>query len=231
MLTRTNAYRITACGTLALGLAAASFPAPAAQVSLDLQTLHAAALSASRGTTDSTDAPYILVSIVESRGRSATMQLPATGHYTIHLDQALGLAPIAKLDLQPGDSVRVLLSVLENNEATTNELPVATAETRSLTEQKSRFGAPALDLVTPALAPLTGAGAHWLGSASILLSNVDGKIFWGSFDCVQSCKVVRSPAKEGTPGAELDAGGASGVVELSGASATYHMQLAAKRVM
>ncbi|MEP6472401.1 MAG: hypothetical protein ABJC74_01705, partial [Gemmatimonadota bacterium] len=156
--------RTTLGSLLALGLAAASYPAPAGQVSLDLQTLHAAALSASRGAGDSTDSPYILVSVVESRGRSATMQLPATGHYTIHLDQALGLAPITKLDLQPGDSVRVLLSVLEDNQAASNELPIATAETRSLTEQKSRFGAPSLDLVTPALAPLTGAGAHWLGS-------------------------------------------------------------------
>jgi hypothetical protein len=215
--------------TLGLGAAATYTPAPAAQVSLDLATLHAAALSASRGAGDSTDAPYILVSIVEGAGRSATMELPATGHFTIHLDQALGATPITKLDLQPGDSVRVLLSVLEANDAANNELPVATATTRTLTEQKWRFANPAASVVTPALAPLTGAGAHWLGSASILLLNKNGIPVFGSFDCVQSCKVLASPAKDAV-GAEVDAGGASGVVELSGASGTYHMKLSAKRI-
>lgn len=218
----------------ALGLAAATAPIPeqatpsAASVSLDLATLHAAALSASRGAGDSTDAPYVLVSIVSGNGRSATMEMPATGHYTIHLDQALGSTPITRLDLSPGDTVRILFSVLENSTAADNELPVATAATRTLTEQKPRFGAPSATVVTPALAPLTSAGAHWLGSASVLLSNVEGKLLWGSFDCVQSCKVLASPAKDGA--AEVDAGGAAGVVELSGASATYHMKLAAKRI-
>jgi len=223
-LRTTSARALTVLG---LGASARYPAAPAAQVSLDLATLHAAALSASRGAGDSTDAPYVLISIVSGNGRSTTMEMPATGHYTIHLDQALGSTPITKLDIAPGDTVRILFSVLENNTLADNELPVATATTRTLTEQQPRFGAPAANVVTPALAPLTSTGAHWLGSASVLLSNLDGKLVWGAFDCVQSCKVLSSPAKDG--GSEVDAGGASGVVELSGSSATYHMKVSAKR--
>ena len=82
------------------------------------------------------------------------------------------------------------------------------------------------------LAPLTTHGTNWLGSASLLLTNEGGTTYWTSLDCVATCTVLRSPATPGTAGAPLQEATpqASGVVELSGASATYHLQVAVRRV-
>jgi hypothetical protein len=198
-----------------------------AQVSLDLTTLHAAALSTARDAADSSDAPYLLVSVIGSAGKSQSQELPATGHWALHADQAVGRTPITTLTLQPGDSIRILLSVLEDRAASAEELKVATAATTTLAAQRS-FTNPASALVTPAFAPLTTEGAHWLGSASLLLTNTGGKVYWSSLECVATCKVLRGPA---AAGAELTAPQAeSGVVELDGADATYHMQVAVSRM-
>jgi len=220
------------CALLAIGIPRASESHSSAHLSLDLVTLHAAVLTTSRGTTDSSDAPYLLVSVVGSTGSKETHELPATGHWDVHQNEAVGQTPITSLTLQPGDSIRVLLTVLEDHAPSSQELPAATAETALLADQRTLGSAPAAGAITPALAPLTTGGAHWLGSASLLLTNEGGTTYWSSLDCVATCKVLASPVKAGGSGAPIEATtprAAAGVVELSGASGTYHLQVTVRR--
>jgi hypothetical protein len=218
---------------VALGLGRISSAPPAAQLALDLTTLHAATLSAARNAADSADAPYLLVSVVGSAGSLETHELPAAGHWALRQDGTIGTTPITTLSLQPGDSMRVLLTVLEDRTTSPQELPVATAATKTMADQRALPIPPWADLVAPALAPLTRQGAHWLGSASLLLVNDGGTTYWTSLDCVATCTVLRSSATPGGAGAvlqETTPKPTSGVVELSGASGTYHMQVAVRRV-
>jgi hypothetical protein len=192
-----------------------SEPAPA-KVRVTLQTLHAAALTAPRAATDSTDGPYFLVSILGPRTRTESMQLPASGHFSIKLDEAIGARPLIDLSLQPGDTVRLLVSVLEGRVArAADESAAAIASTAALS-QPAAARAPT---IASALAPVTKEGAHWLGSATMLLTNEGGATFWHSLECVATCKVL-----SGVAAAPLSAP-ASGVVELTGSGATYHMAL------
>jgi hypothetical protein len=218
---------------IALSLGAAARTAPPARVTLDLTTLHAAVLSTARNPGDSSDAPYLLVSVVGSAGRTQTQELPARGHWALRQDGAVGDTPITTLSLEPGDSVRVLLTVLEDHAASPQELQVATAATRMMAGAKSLLNAPPLTSVTPTLGPLTNGGAHWLGTASLLLTNDGGATYWTRLDCVATCKVSRGPATGDGHGAALAATTpqpVTGVVELSGASATYHLQVGLRRV-
>jgi hypothetical protein len=217
----------------ALGLGPVPLDRAPAGLALDLTTLHAAALSSARSPADSSDGPYLLVSIVASSGRAETRELPATGHWTLRLDQAIGDMPISTLALAPGDSAQVLLTVLEDRSPSRQELEVATATTARMKDHRTVSRAPAAGAVAPALAPLTSRGGHWLGSAALLLTNVGGSTTWQRLDCVATCNVVRSPVAAGASGAALSASAAqpvTGVVELSGASAKYHLQVAVRRV-
>jgi hypothetical protein len=216
---------------LALGAVPAPDRSPPAQLDMTLATIHAATLSSARSATDTTDAPYLLVSIVGTGGRAESRALPAEGHWTMKLDEAKTGMPVVSLGLQPGDSVRVLLSLLEDRTALPEELRIATTTTEELVRQGSRLSLPTTDLVTTALAPLTSRGAHWLGSASLLLTNVGGTTYWTSMDCVASCALVRPPSDAAT-GALLTEGAprpATGLVELTGASSVYHLQVALRR--
>jgi hypothetical protein len=234
MTPRTLTAWSAAFGSLvALGIGRVTLAPPAAQLALDLTTLHAATLSAARTASDSSDDPYLLVSVLGSAGRAESHELPANGHWALRQDGAIGKTPITTLSLQPGDSIRVLLSVLEDGARSTEELSVATAATSSMADHGSLFRPPGAALVTPTLAPLTTHGAHWLGSVSLLLTNEGGTTHWSSLDCVSTCAVLRSPVPAGTGSAviqETAAQATSGVVELSGASGTYHLQLAVRRV-
>lgn len=212
---------------LALGAGPAERGHAPAQLSLDLTTIHAAVLTSARSPADSTDAPYLLVSIVGSGGRTEAHALPAGGRWAMRQDQAITGLSIASISLQPGDSVRVLVSLLEDRATLPEEFQIATA----MTSHRSMLS-PLPSLVTTALTPLTSRGAHWLGSASLLLINVGGTTYWSSLDCVASCTVLQPPAAGGT-GAVLENTAprpASGVVELTGASGTYHLAVALKRV-
>lgn len=85
--------------------------------------------------------------------------------------------------------------------------------------------------MSPTLAALTRRGAHWLGSASVLITNEAGSLHWRTLDCVQTGTVLNPPA-DPTSGSTLTAESKQplgGVVELSGSAGTYQMQLAAKR--
>src|SRR4051812_31225223 len=78
-----------------------------------LATLHAASLTAPRPASDSVDEPYLLVSVLGPQAKTATIHLPPTGNLTIHEDEALGARPLVDLNLEPGDTVGLLVSVLE----------------------------------------------------------------------------------------------------------------------
>jgi hypothetical protein len=146
--------------------------------------------------------------------------LPATGHLSIHEDEALGARELVDLSLEPGDSVRLLVSVLEGKKVqTSDELAAAGASAKALLEpMASRVGT-----LSSALAPVTKGGAHWLGSAVLLLTNEGGTTYWRALECIATCKVLSGGAA--VPFAGADAKPVGGVVELSGAGATYHMQL------
>ena len=217
---------------LAVGNGRTSHPEPPATLALNLTTIHAAVLSSARGPADSTDAPYLLVSIHGTGGRTEAHALPAGGHWAMRWNEAITGMPIASISLEPGDSVRVLLSVLEDSVAHPGELQVATAMSSAMASESALLTPPVPSLVTKSLAPLTSRGAFLLGSASLLLTNDGGTTYWTSLDCVASCVVVQPPAAGGSPTvlAEAAARPASGLVELSGASGTYHFQVALRRV-
>ena len=200
----------------AAALTPPSRPAAPAKVSLDLATLHAAALISPRPSGAETDAPYLLVSIANGPAGQGS-KLPATGHWTIHQDQALGQTPITTLELKPGENVKVLLSVLEDHDALADESATATSASLQLASKGATT-----DVVTAAISGLTSRGAHLLGSATLVISNVNGKVTWNSLDCVATCKVLRGPGA----GADVGAAAVSGVVQLEGSGATYHMQVA-----
>jgi hypothetical protein len=195
-------------------------PSPATKVRVTVATLHAAALTKPRASTDSVDGPYFLVSILGPKSRTATLHLPTNGHLTIHEDEALGARELADLTLKPGDSVRLLVSVLEGKKVQEADEAVAAAGSSKALSQPtaSRLGA-----LSSALTPLTSKGAHWLGSASLLLTNDGGRIYWRALECVSTCKVLSGGAA--TPLGESGKAPVSGIVELSGAGGTYHMQL------
>ena len=214
------------CGGLGslLLFTTASFPkAPAAAVHMTMATLHAAALTTPTGSGDTDDAPYLLVSVLGPGADSASLHLPSTGHLSIHLDEALGAGPLVDLSLQPGDSVRLLVSVLEGKPV---RLPDETLAAASSTKA---LGQPPADRATAlgtALAPVTQQGAHWIGSAALLITNENGAIYWRGLDCIATCKVLNPPA-----GADLVPGAkpVAGVVELTGGGGTYHLQLQGTR--
>jgi hypothetical protein len=188
-----------------------------------MATLHAAALTTPSGAGDTEDDPYLLVSILGPGANTAILQLPTTGHLNIHLDEALGARPLTDLSLQPGDSVRLLVSVLEAKQVrASDETQAAASSTKALAASP----ADRASALVPALAPVTQQDAHWLGSAVLLMTNEDGAIYWRGLDCIATCKVLNPPA-----GMALEPGAkpVAGVVELSGGGGTYHLQLQGQR--
>jgi hypothetical protein len=190
------------------------------RVRLTVATLHAATLTTPRAATDSVDGPYFLISVLRPRAKAETIHLPSTGHLTIHEDEALGARDLVDLDLEPGDTVRLLVSVLEGKKTSdAQEIAAAAASTNALLQP----GADRAATVSSALAPVTKDGAHWLGSATLLLTNEGGTTYWRALECVSTCKVLSGAG--GKAFATSGSGTIAGVVELSGSGATYHMQL------
>jgi hypothetical protein len=197
-------------------------PAPI-EVRLSIATLHAAALTTARAAGDDTDSPFLLMSIIGPAGSIRASHVPTTGQLTIHLDEALGARPLTDLQLQPGDTARLLVSVLEGNRADeSEESRAASASTNALLHA----GDGRVSALASALSPITTAGAHWIGSASLLVTNESGTVYWRALDCIATCKVLKGPA-----GALEPKGGrpTAGVVELSGDGGTYHLQLQGER--
>jgi hypothetical protein len=212
-------------------LSVASFrPIPShtgTKVTLTVATLHAAALTEPRAATDTVDGPYFLVSVLGPHAKTEALHLPESGHLMIHEDEALVARPLNELTLEPGDSVRLLVSVLEGKKiAGPDEVAAATASTKALALPAASRG----EMLSSALAPITKDGAaHWLGSATLLVTNEAGTIYWRALECVATCKVLSGG--EATPFAEPTGKAVGGVVELSGSGATYHMALKGKRAL
>lgn len=201
-----------------------SLHAPA-RLQLTVATIHAAALTAPREAADSLDSPYLLVSRVGPGRTTATGRLPLDAHFAIRADQALGAEPLLTLELAPGDSVQLLLSLLENPEVRlADEGHLAEASAAVLAQPGDRRGTELSTRVTPALP----RGTQWLGSLTVLLTNEAGTLRWRALDCAVTCAVLDAPeAAEIVPAPGPAAGG---VVELSGAGGTYHVNLRARRV-
>jgi hypothetical protein len=195
---------------------------PPEKVQLTIATLHAAALTSTRAPGDSTDAPFFVLSVIGPHGSSASILPDSTPH--IRRDEALGARPLTELTLATGDSVQVLVSVLES--ATRQASDRAAIEGMT---SKSRASSPseAVDQSTRLIAPLVKRGANLVGSVSLLLTNEGGEIYWRRLDCVASCKVLSGPATTALPAASGQSFGST--VELSGSGGTYHLALRAGR--
>lgn len=195
-----------------------------AKIHLTLATLHAANLTAPRAATDSVDEPYYLISIVGPHSQAETIHLPTTGHLRIHRDEALGSRPLVDLSVAPGDTVRMLVSVLDGAKGRgSNEDAAASASTKAMS-QSSNGRAAAL---SSALAPVIKQGAHWLGSATLMVTNDGGTVYWRALECVATCSVLSGASPSPFPAPTEKP--LAGVVELSGSGATYHMQLQGQR--
>jgi hypothetical protein len=199
----------------------------AAKLRLTVATLHAAALTAPRAATDSVDGPYYLVSILGPRTKTETIHLPASGHLVIHRDEALGARQLVDLSLEPGDSVQLLISVLEGKEVkSSDEAAAAVASTKALSQSIDARRATIASALSPIIA---NDRAHWLGSATLLLTNENGTLYWRSLECVTTCKVLSGSTDTAIP--TRSGAGVAGVVELSGSGGTYHMQLQGQQTL
>jgi hypothetical protein len=196
---------------------------PAAAVELRIATLHAAALTSPRAPQDSVDAPYLLVSVIGPRTRSHAFMLPAEGRWSIHRDQALGARALETLQLVDGDSVRVLVTVMEGGRADHSVIDRAAAEAANGPAENARERN---RVVSDAVKPLVSEGARWIGSAALLLTRDAGVSYWRGLDCVTTCKVISGAASASLT--TSDATAPSGVIELSGAGAMYHLKLEAR---
>jgi hypothetical protein len=199
-------------------------PAPA-HLQLTVATLHAAGLTTPRTPDDAVDQPYLLVSTIGPGSNAATSRLPEAGHLTVHRDEAVGAQPLLGLRLEPGDTVRFLLSLLEGPQIGPVEETHATASAASAlaAAPEARAG-----LLADALRPVTGAGAHWLGSVTLLVTSRGGTLTWGSLECLVTCKVLTTPA--GSARITSAAAPLAAVLEFSGAGGTYHLKLEARQV-
>jgi hypothetical protein len=209
---------------LAGGMTLAAFAAVRAPavVTLNVATIHAAALTRSRNASDSADMPFVLVSVVGPGSVQSSLRLPAATAFRVKLNEAIGTQPLTSFTLQPGDSVRVLLSLMEGERlAATDEAAASAAAAGALRAPTGTRAA----VLGRALSPLTGQGANWLGSVAVLLTNEGGVTYWRAFECVATCSVLNAPAAAALAPATSQAA----VAEFSGAGGTYHMQLQGTR--
>jgi hypothetical protein len=224
--------RLLVLASSAFALMAAARPvAPSATVTLDLATIHAQTLTTARGAGDTTDAPFLLVSVVHDAARTASHHLPEAPHWTIAQDAIVPARGLTSVTLAPGDTVRLLLSLLENEgtsvEAAKRAVASATSQMAHLAHSATPHAAPTPAQVTSSLAPIINAGAHWIGSSTLLLTNEGGTLYWREVACVQTCSVLNP----GAPTQPLAIGGkpVASVVELTGSGGTFHMQVTARR--
>jgi hypothetical protein len=190
-------------------------------VELRIATLHAAALTPPNGAPDSVDSPYLLVSVVGPRTTSHAFTFPADGRWRIHRDEALGARALETLRIGDGDSVRVLVTVMEGGQADRSMMDRAA---EAMSGRAANHGE-RNRIVSAAVEALVSGGARWLGSAALVLTRDAGVSYWRGLDCLATCKVISGAAP-----VSLDAAAPaspSGVIELSGAGATYHLKLEA----
>jgi hypothetical protein len=166
--------------------------APTEKVQLTVLTLHAAALTTPSGAGDSTDTPFIVASVRGLHVQSSSV-LHSSADRSLRQNEQLGARPLTQLSMNPGDSVEVLLSVLEN----------------------SKIGA--ADSLTVAAVQ---KGARVVGTVSMVVTNESGAIFLRKFTCVASCKVLNGPAaaaisNANPAGAVVELSGSGGTYHLA----------------
>jgi hypothetical protein len=202
------------------GLVSALAKRPPAKIQVTVATLHAAALTAPRAATDSVDGPYYLVSVLGPGNASRTMHLPENGHLRIHENEALGERPLIDVSLGQGDTVRLLVSVLEGaKDQGSAEIAAATASTKLLEKSPATLASS----LPGVLDAVTKNGAHLLGTATLTLTNEHGTAYWRGIQCVADCDVLSGGDAAAFSAANVKL--TAGVVELSGAGGTYHMKL------
>jgi hypothetical protein len=136
------------------------------RVQLNVATLHAAALTTSQTAGDSTDSPFLVVAIIGPRASSRTM-VPQEEPQRIRHDEAIGARPLTELALASGDSVQVLVSVLENAQSQVSGAHWIGAVSLLLTNEGGSVFWRRLDCVAsckvlsaPAASPLPAAAAQ-----------------------------------------------------------------------
>jgi hypothetical protein len=217
----TSASWIVLAPTLLLASAHAS--PPPEKIQLTIATLHAAALTSSRSPGDSTDAPFFVVSVIGPHASSASI-LPDSGPRSIRRDEQLGARPLTQLTLAGGDSIQVLVSVLES---VTRQASDRAAVEAVSAKSRATSSSEEVEQATRLVAPLLKQGANLVGSVSLLLTNEGGDVYWRRLDCLASCKVLSGPAATALPAASGQPFGTT--VELSGSGGTYHLALRASR--
>ncbi|MCE9601158.1 MAG: hypothetical protein K8S21_02955 [Gemmatimonadetes bacterium] len=226
MFLKTTVLAAAAVPVWALGSFFAPSRGPAsARLAITLETVHAAALTTPRFAGDAQDEPFFLLTEAGSGGALGSTPFPADAPVSIRLDQALGTRPLRSLALEVGESARIVISALEGPRASSaDEAAVATAAATVLARPTGERGA----ALATALGPLTSRGAHLLGAAIIVVANEDGALYWRSLDCVANCSVLTAPSNAAVA---TNAGAPhQGVLELTGAGGTYHVNLLARRV-
>lgn len=199
-----------------------------ADVQVGMATLHVAALSEARSTRDSSDSAFLIVTTLGAGTSGASQQFPSgQRHWTMRFDQVQASPILSTIALGASDSVRLLVTLLEGNQANVADEAAAGS---ALAKLRMSAGAPMKTDIASALAPLTRAGVHWIGTSTLLLTNSDGKTIWRAAECVATCSVVNSLVQSG--GSNLPVGAATPlntVFELTGSKATYHLNLTARR--
>jgi hypothetical protein len=200
----------------------------AADVQLGMATLHVAALSEARSTRDSSDSPFLIVTTLGTNASGSSQQFPSgQRHWTMRFDQTQAVQVLNTIALGASDSVRVLVTVLEGDQANAAD---EAAAGNALAKLTMSTGAQMKTDVSNAIAPLTRAGVHWIGTSTLLLTNGDGKTVWRAAECVATCSVVNSLVQSGGSSLQADAATPlSTVFELTGSKATYHLNITAKR--
>lgn len=198
-------------------LAAVQPRSAALSVQVNVATLHAPTLTSARGGDDRADQPYLLASILGPGTATRTARLPDDGHLSIQLDEAVKARPLVSLSIAPGETARVVIAALEGPRTDVAlEGRVAAASTALPNETPSALGA----RLAAVMAPLTAREDHWLGSALLDIANEAGTLRWRTFACLATCEVLSAPDASTAPGKPL-----AGVLELSGAGGTYHLQI------
>jgi hypothetical protein len=188
-----------------------------------LAAIHAAALVEPRAASDSVDRPFLLVSVVGPGARTAVVRAPQTGQLRIHRGEILRERPLTDVRLGPGDTVQILVSLLEGpTTPDPRSTAMAVATTAALHAPNAASG-PAL---AAAIAPLVRSGARWLGSATLRLTDERGTVYWHGFECLETCAVLSGASD--TPFQAPDAEPNVGTVELSGGGAKYHVKLSVR---
>jgi hypothetical protein len=176
--------RTVVAGVIAASLALAGYTQSpfAARLQLDLATVHAAALTTARSTTDTSDDLVLLVTTRDEKGVRTSYRLPGEGYFTLGLDQVTRPRSFLAREVEPGETLAIDVIVREGR----------------------------------------GADAASIGAFKLVLTNAADALTWKSLECTSTCSVLADPANRVVA---TGAAAVGGVVELTGAGGTFHVNL------